>query len=551
MKRLPRVAVVAVLAAGSCLVAWSLALAQAPRPVVVVSVASLKKNLDDLAYACRLAGAEDAGKSITFFANALSAGIDRQRPAGLYVVPKAGDFHAVAFVPLEADGLKTILYIHKEQLGEPRDAGGGLLEIGNGPWTAFVKEQAGWAFLAESKEHLSGLPQDPATLLGEMPQRYNIAAKVLIQNVPAEVRRMIVDEIKLGMERIAESQARQGNPALQQQMRSLSGVYASSLERLFNEFEELTVGIGLQAESRSAVLEVRQMVKAGSSLAKGLEESAALKPTFSHGFVLPGACVSFHGRGATDAQSIQDTQAMLKNLGEMFRKQIDDAPDIPADKREPIKDLVSQYLDFIGKIVAAGKAEGGGVLMLQPGSVAFALGLTIPDPASLEKLLNAALALGKDVPDFPKLEMNVATLGDLKVHRLLTPPIPEPEAAALLGERLEILVAVGPQRAYLVGGKEARGLLDKLVAAAGPPPMADLPQMELQVSLVPILRFTQSIDENPIVGQVLRGLENAGKDQIIFSTRIQQRHRITRFEVQEGILQAIGQAVKAMGALSF
>lgn len=551
MKRMPRIAVVALLAAGSCLVAWSAALAQAPKPVVVVSVASLKKNLDDLTYGCRLAGAEDAGKSITFFANALSAGIDRQRPAGLYVVPKAGDFHAVAFVPLEADGLKTILNIHKEQLGEPRDAGGGLLEIGNGPRTAFVKEQGGWAFLAESKEHLSGLPQDPAALLGEMPQRYNIAAKVLIQNVPAEVRQMIVDEIKLGIERMAAAQREQGGANLQDQIRNLSGVYLASIERLFNEIEELTLGIGLQAESRSAVLEVVQVVKAGSTLAKGLADSAALKPAFSHAFLLPGASVTFHGRGATDPQSVKDAQAMLKNLGEALRKQIDDAPDVPADKREPIKDLMSQYLDFISKIVAGGKAEGGGVLMLKPGSVAFGLGVTIPDPASLEKLLNSALALGKDIPDFPKLEMNVATVGDLKVHRMLTPPIPEPEAAALLGERLEILVAVGPQRAYLVGGKDARGLLDKLLAAAATPPRDELPQMELQVALAPILRFAQSIDENPIVGQVLRALEDGGKDQIIFSTRVQQRQTLTRFEVQEGILQAIGQAVKAMGALSF
>jgi hypothetical protein len=112
-------------------------------------------------------------------------------------------------------------------------------------------------------------------------------------------------------------------------------------------------------------------------------------------------------------------------------------------------------------------------------------------------------------------------------------------------------VAVGPQRAYLVGGKNARGLLDKLVAAANTPPSADLPQMELQVSLTPILRFAQSIDENPIAGQVLRALENGGKDQILFNSQVQSRESITRLEIQEGILQAIGQAVKAMGALSF
>lgn len=549
MKRLPRVAVVAGLALWSWLVVSHAALAQTPKPVLVVSIASLRKNLDDLSYATRIAGAEDAGRSIAFFANALSAGLDRQRPAGLYVVPQQGDFHAVAFVPLEPDGLKTILSIHKEQLGEPRDAGGGLLEIGNGPRTAFVKEQGNWAFLAESKEHLRGLPQDPGALLGDLPQKYNVSAKVLIQNIPAEVRRMIVDEIKLGMERAAAAQ--QGDAKFQEQLRKLSAGYSGAIDRLFNEVEEISLGIGLQGESRSAVLEVTQVVKAGSPLAKGLVESVAYKPSFSHGFLLPGSSVSFQGRGVSDPQSVKDSQTLLESLGETLQKQIDDAPDIPADKRQAAKDLAKECQAFASKLIATGKVEGGGLVLLQPGSVAFALGLSIPDPDSLEKLLNSALALGRDLPDFPKLEMNVATLGDFKVHRLLTPPIPEPEAAALLGERLEILIAVGPQRALLAGGKDARGLLDKLVAAAAAPPPADLPQMELQLSLLPILRFAQSIEENPIVAQVVRALENTGKDQIILNARMQDRQATVRLEVQEGILQAIGQAVKAVGAVSF
>src|SRR5215475_11248159 len=74
---------------------------QGLKPVAVVSIASIKENLADVGYVTRAAGMADYGDTAKFFASALSAGIDKERPIGLYVVPKMGDFHAVAFVPLE------------------------------------------------------------------------------------------------------------------------------------------------------------------------------------------------------------------------------------------------------------------------------------------------------------------------------------------------------------------------------------------------------------------------------------------------------------------
>ncbi|HEX5106331.1 MAG TPA: hypothetical protein VFV87_21070, partial [Pirellulaceae bacterium] len=153
------------------------AIAQTVKPVAVVSLASVEENLADVAYITRIAGQEDVGKTAMLFGNALTAGIDKSRPGGMYVVPQAGDFHAVAFVPVS--NLKLLLEVHKEQVGEPEDVGGNILKIGMDR-TAYVKEVGGWAFVAESKEHLSNLPQDPAALLGDLPKTYNVAGRVLL-----------------------------------------------------------------------------------------------------------------------------------------------------------------------------------------------------------------------------------------------------------------------------------------------------------------------------------------------------------------------------------
>ena len=41
------------------------------------------------------------------FGNAFTTGIDNTKPIGLYVVPEAGDFHGVAFIPVS--DLKVLL----------------------------------------------------------------------------------------------------------------------------------------------------------------------------------------------------------------------------------------------------------------------------------------------------------------------------------------------------------------------------------------------------------------------------------------------------------
>src|SRR5829696_500305 len=121
--------------------------AQALKPVAVVSIASIKENLTDISYLARIAGMEDAGKTAMFVGNAFTSGIDKTKPIGLYVVPQAGDFHGVAFVPVS--DLKVLLEVNKESIGTPKDVGNGILEIGAQGRTAFIKEQAGWAFVTE------------------------------------------------------------------------------------------------------------------------------------------------------------------------------------------------------------------------------------------------------------------------------------------------------------------------------------------------------------------------------------------------------------------
>ena len=56
----------------------------------------------------------------------------------------------------------------------------------------------------------------------------------------------------------------------------------------------------------------------------------------------------------------------------------------------------------------------------QPKSIAFAAGGTVADGAAVEKTLRSLVDLAKDLPDFPKVQFDAGSIGDVKLHRLLS-----------------------------------------------------------------------------------------------------------------------------------
>jgi len=519
--------------------------AQNFKPVAVVSIASIKETLADIGYITKAAGMEDAGKSAAFFASALTTGIDKEKPMGLYVVPKAGDFHAVAFIPLEPNGLSTILKVHKEQVGEPQDAGNGILEIGKGR-TAFVREQGPWAFVAESKEHLADLPADPGALLGTLPKSYNFAAKLMVQNIPDDLRKMALSEIKLGMERFLSSPAAQRGNIDREQAQNLTKIYTANLDKLINESDELFVGLGIDPTAKHAVLDVGFSAKDGTSLARQMALQTEAKTNFA-GFLLPEAAITMNAAGKVSKEDIEQIGPVMKSVREQYAKQLDDAPNIPADKRDAIKGLLNQFIDVVEKTIAGGRTDGGLAVVLLPKSVSFIAGGLVADGAAIEKILKSAVDLGQGHRDFPQVQLNAGMLGDLKLHKL-TAPIPDEEAKQVLGDKLEIIFAVAPKRFFVAGGKDAEGLLKKVVDASAAAPEKSVPPMQMTIAVLPILKFYRSVDDNPMVAGLIASLEQTGNDRVTILSEAGARSSTTRVEVQEGVIRAAGEGAKAAGA---
>jgi hypothetical protein len=528
------------------------AAAQEFKPVAIVAVASIRENLDDIGYLTRVAGMEDQGETARFLIGAMVQGIDRERPIGIYIVPKDDEFEGISFVPLSPNGLGTILKMHRDRLGEAKDLGGGIQQVGQQGNIAFIKEvpgtagQGGWVFAAAEKEHLANLPADPTTLLGDLPKKYNIATRLMIQNIPEKLRRTALDEIKLGIERFLDSQQARQNNLDREQARSVTATQIAHIERLVNEADELQFGFGIDEQGKRILLDFAFSAREGTSLAKAMAMQQDAKTRFA-GFMLPEAAVAFGVSTKPSPEDIAQAGAALKIARTQWTKQIDDAPGIPADTRDALKSLVGPVVDVLSKTVAAGKFDGGGTVVLLPKSLSFAVGGNCVDAPGIEKIIASAADILKAHPNLPQLQLNAGTLGNLKLHRL-THPIPAGHPGhEIFGDTLNILIGVSPDTFIVAGGKNAEVLLKTVLDRSAQEKEKAVPPVQVNVAVLPILKFLKSFDEaNPAVGQTIASLEQTGNDRVTVTNTPGNRSGTTRVEIQEGVLKAAGQAVKAI-----
>jgi hypothetical protein len=456
-------------------------------------------------------------------------------------VPKDGDFHAIAFIPV--NDLKQLLEIHKEYLGEPRDAGGGILEVGTDR-SAFIKEQGGWAFVAESSEQLTGLPQDPLKLLGDLPKQYNIAAKILVQNVPQELRQTALDEIKFGLERALDQPAPAGANIDREALERTARSSLKGIEQLFNEADELTVGWAVDAAGKGTYLDINVTAKEGSELARQMALNAETKSAFA-GVLLPEASVTMNATAKLAESDIAQVEAAVQTGREQLIRKIDDDPNLTPEQQTVAKDVVGKLLDVFQETAKSGKIDLGFALVLEPKSISMVGGGYVADGPAFERAVKQVVELAKNEPDFPKVQFNAGTHGSITLHKASVPvPDREPEARELLGEKLDIVLGIGAKAIYISAGKNAESLLKKVIDQSAQSADKPVPAMQLNVAVLPILKFLASVDENPMLPGLIAALEKSGSDKLVITSRGTARGSSMRIEVQEGLLKLIGEAVK-------
>jgi hypothetical protein len=321
----------------------------------------------------------------------------------------------------------------------------------------------------------------------------------------------------------------------------------TSLTQLIQETDRVTLGWEVDKAGKKTYLDVNFTAVEGTELAKQMALVQEAKSAFA-GFLLPDAALTFHGHGQSSDAEVEQVTAMLAQLRGQAMKGIDQDGNLSNDEeRQTAKTVVNELLDVADATVKAAKMDCGAALVLKPGSLGFVAGGFVADGQKIAEAVKklAGLAATKD-PNFPGVNFDAETYEGVKFHTAKIPMrTPNEQVRTILGDPMELVIGTGKQSAYVAFGKDPSRLLKSVLDASSSDSGKNLPPSQLRVSLSPVLAFVAAADPNPQIKAALEAAkEYAGNDAISLTSTPIKNGCAVRLEVEEGVLKAIGGAVK-------
>lgn len=515
---------------------------RADKPVAVIAISPVDEILGDVQYVTEAAGVGDAAGMVVAMGKGYTEGWDRKRPVGVLVsVDDQGQVKPVAFLPIKnlTEALKPL----EAQIGKPRDAGDGVQEL-QGPQPLYLKQQKDWVFLGQSPEIVKGVTENPADVLGPVDKDYDIAVRAFVQNVPEQYKQMALGQIEFGMQNSLQRQPQETDEAFAMRKR-MAETQLEQMKQLFNETDELTLGLNIDKDKQLANLDVALTAKPGTKMHNQLAGMRDNKTGFS-GFISPDAAVRFIGAAKVSSDEIQQSVDMLANAREAALQQIDQDNTLPDDKaKEAAKRLLTDLLKMAEDTIRSGRMDFAASVSLQPGAANLVAGGYIVDAKRLEATVRELATMAEKEPNFPGVKFNADKHGSVAFHTMDVPvPADEDEARKIFGETLKIALGLDEKAAYIAVGQGGLDRVKKAIddsRSAGDKPTT---ASEVVVSLGQILKFADSVQSNPALQAMISSLEQTkGKDQIQLRASAIDNGALYRLQVDEGVLKAIGGAV--------
>jgi hypothetical protein len=381
---------------------------------------------------------------------------------------------------------------------------------------------------------LKSTPDDPLPLLGDLPKKYSVAARLLAANIPATLRQLAAGPVKLG----ADIQGAAPGEAFALAMQSQKKALASLLSTL-DDLDEATLGLALDPTAQKSYLELTVTAKEGTKLAKQLAENADLKTAYS-AFRLPGASVAMSWTQKASSEKIAENLAALKVIRERLPSELD------KQGWSVLKQAADELLEVVEDTAKGGRSDGAVSVMLDTKAANLLGAISFTGADKLDKALHdlAAAAKTKD-PDAAKgIKLDADKAGAVRFHVVSLPVPPEAEnrekIVQAVGDTLDVALGVTEGTLYVAAGRDALATLKKTVeksASDGPKPASLL---SFSVSAGAVARFLAEVGDAQFrpIGVMLSALL-AQKDQLNVVGTVIPRGAQFRVEAEDGVLKAI------------
>ncbi len=511
-------------------------------PVALVSITNLEKLLGDASYMLRACNVPEVGGFVSVLATQYTQGLDRARPLGLMVSLDAGNPVFVGFLPIADRGA---FFDALAGIGvEPDDLGDGLFEIAAGGNAIFVKDSNGWLYISQTEEALDKVPANPLTVLGDLPKKYDIAVKVNLQALPADLVDMMTEQIRGGFER---SMAEQGDQTAEQaaKTRELGEASMAQLEQSIRDTEQFLIGWAIDEKGQQTYFEGGAQFVAGSKLASQMEDAKNAKTSFS-AFKLPEPVVSFRSTSLV----AESDKGMIKNSLNTSLQQAKDRIEQEINNDQASQTVLA-FVDQIGKLfeqtIDEGMLDGALSVSVSGDSLKVLVGGRVADGKALAKAVQDAVKDLSSYPQVPEFEFGYETYGGMTLHRTSIPVQSDDVAVQkVFGKSIKLTIGTADKAFALSMDASGDASLKAAIDAMKKTPSAPATQFEGVIKVADILEFAQGVAPNSMLDIVLDAVKLVdGKDKVLVMGNVIPRGVIYRLTLEEGVLHAAGAAAKA------
>jgi hypothetical protein len=527
------------------------------KPVAVLSIASYDRLMTDLAFIGNLTGNPDLDKNIEGMIQLFTqgqglAGLDRTRPLGVALTTDGLQFQPLIVLPVT--DLKALLSALEGLVGAAQDAGDGVFELDVFNQKIYVKEKATWAYLSTAPEPLANLPKDGAEIFGDLAKNYDIAGRLHVQNVPEVFRTMLIDQLRVGVESGLGRQPDETDESYETRKKMVEA-QIDSLTTAINDLDQLTLGISLNQDAKTAQLELAFKALPGTETAKQLSRTKSTTSQFS-GFLQPDAAASLSLSSELAKSDAEQYVAGLEAIRGQVLQHIEGEARLPDEAAKKLaKDMVGQVFDAVKATFESGKVDAGATLSVNDKKMALVVGAYVADTKSLDDALLKFAKLAENEPKFPPITFNAAEHAGVKFHTTAIDIPADHKIHKVVGDKLDVAVGIGEKTVYLALGNDSLELAKKLIDASASETGKQLPPFQLNVSLEQIFKFAGALQDNPESSLKTMSEDLAktpGKDHVRLEYVPQENGGTIRLTAEEGVLQLLGTALKdaqASGAI--
>jgi hypothetical protein len=474
--------------------------------------------------------------------------LDQKRPWGVNLATDGLSFQPLVFIPVT--NLKQLLESLAALLGEPQDAGDGILEMEVFNQRLLFKEVNGWAYISQSPEVLATVPADPTKLLGGLDKTYDIAVRLHIQNIPEVYRTLAIDQLRMGVETGLGRLPDETDEAFDAR-KKLADQQLDAITGAINDIEQLTLGVALDSTAKSGRLDLTVAAVADSPSGKQLAQLQSTTSDFA-GFLLADAAASLNVTAKLPKTDTEQIVAGLTALRARALQHIEGESQIVKDEasKKLAKEMVTEVFDTIQATFETGRIDAGATLSLGEKSMALAVGAFVTNPVALEDALKKLAKLGASEPNFPGIKFDADKHGDIRFHTASIPVPQDQEIAKVLGDKLDVAVGIGPKSVYLAVGNENVKLLKKLIDKSKADASKKQPPVQLNVALAQIFQFAANLpgDRTEAKAMCDELAKSKGKDKVAVQLLPEKNAMTIRIDAQEGVLRILANAAKGMTA---